>query len=82
MRYLSGDQRRRQILLAGVELVRSYGWEAVSVERIARRLEISQSLVRHYFQNKDSLTLAIAEHAKTIQAYDLIRTARERALIR
>jgi AcrR family transcriptional regulator len=57
-RYPKGRQRLQAILDATYEIVTSQGLAAASQEAIARRANVTQSAVRHYFPSKEELLLA------------------------
>ena len=57
-RYPKGKKRLQAILDATYEIVTSEGLAAASQEAIARRAEVTQSAVRHYFPTKEELLLA------------------------
>lgn len=57
-RYPKGKRRLQAILDATYEIVISEGLAAASQEAIARRAEVTQSAVRHYFPTKDELLVA------------------------
>ncbi|MET0659618.1 MAG: helix-turn-helix domain-containing protein [Steroidobacteraceae bacterium] len=62
------DRRRGEILDAATELYREIGWDAVTMDAVARRARLSRALVYVYFKDKDALHLAIA-----VQALELLR---------
>ncbi len=55
---MSTDQRREQLLAAGVELLGRRGHEAVSIEEIAEAAGVSKGLLYHYFPTKKDFILA------------------------
>ena len=57
-RYPKGKKRLQKILDATYEIVISEGLAAASQEAIAKRAEVTQSAVRHYFPTKDELLIA------------------------
>ena len=57
-RYPKGKKRLRAILDSTYEIVISKGLAAASQEAIAKRAEVTQSAVRHYFPTKDELLFA------------------------
>jgi len=57
-RYPKGKKRLRAILDSTYEIVISEGLAAASQEAIAKRAEVTQSAVRHYFPTKDELLFA------------------------
>jgi AcrR family transcriptional regulator len=57
------DRRRAEILEAATELYREIGWDAVTMDAVARRARLSRALVYVYFKDKDELHLGIAVQA-------------------
>ena len=57
-RYPKGKRRLQAILDATYHIVISEGLAAASQEAIAKRAEVTQSAVRHYFPTKDELLIA------------------------
>lgn len=57
-RYPKGKRSLQAILDATYEIVTSEGLTAASQEAIARRANVTQSAVRHYFPTKEELLLA------------------------
>jgi AcrR family transcriptional regulator len=57
-RYPKGKKRLQAILDATYEIVISEGLGAASQDEIAKRANVTQSAVRHYFPTKDELVIA------------------------
>jgi len=57
------ERRRDEIVEAAVELYRELGWDAVTMDSVARRARLSRALVYVYFKDKQDLHLAIAARA-------------------
>ena len=57
-RYPKGKKRLQAILDATYDIVISEGLTAASQEAIAKRADVTQSAVRHYFPTKDELLIA------------------------
>jgi AcrR family transcriptional regulator len=57
------ERRRAEIVDAAEELYAEVGWDAVTMERIAKSARLSRALIYVYFQDKSDLLLAIAERA-------------------
>jgi|SRR5829696_1811191 len=55
---MSTDERREQLLNAGVELLAERGYEQVSIEEIADAAGVSKGLLYHYFPTKKDFLLA------------------------
>lgn len=57
------DRRRNEIVDAAENLYRELGWEAVTMDAVARKARLSRALVYVYFKDKSELLLAITERA-------------------
>jgi AcrR family transcriptional regulator len=57
------DRRRTEIVDAAEELYREVGWDAVTMDSVARRARLSRALVYVYFKDKRDLHFAIAVRA-------------------
>jgi AcrR family transcriptional regulator len=57
------DRRRNEIVDAAEELYREIGWDAVTMDAVARRARLSRALVYVYFKDKTDLHFAIAVRA-------------------
>lgn len=57
------ERRRAEILDAAERLYAQLGWDAVTMERVARSARLSRALIYVYFRDKNDLLLAIAERA-------------------
>src|ERR1700677_2865042 len=57
------ERRRSEILAAAEALYVKQGWDAVTVEQVARSARLSRALVYVYFQDKEDLLFAIGERA-------------------
>jgi AcrR family transcriptional regulator len=60
------ERRRAEILDAAEALYAKKGWDAVTVEHVARSARLSRALVYVYFKNKEELLFAIGERAMTL----------------
>ena len=58
---MSRSQRRESLLDAAATLVTETGLEAVTIERIANRCDISRALIYSYYSNSDELLAALFE---------------------
>jgi AcrR family transcriptional regulator len=59
--YLPAAERKSHLLDVGVTIVRSKGWEHLSIADLARRAGVSRQLVHQYFGDLQSLALELAE---------------------
>ncbi|HEY7638097.1 MAG TPA: TetR/AcrR family transcriptional regulator [Steroidobacteraceae bacterium] len=57
------DRRRVEIVEAAEDLYRETGWDAVTMDSVARRARLSRALVYVYFKDKQDLHFAIAARA-------------------
>ena len=60
---LGVDERRAQLLELGTELFARYGYEELSMAKIARAAGISKALLYHYFPSKQAYFAAALERA-------------------
>ncbi|MCM2311864.1 MAG: TetR/AcrR family transcriptional regulator [Steroidobacteraceae bacterium] len=68
------DRRRAEIVDAAEALYAETGWDAVTMDQVARRARLSRALVYVYFRDKPDLHLALVE-----RALDTLRTRFEAA---
>ena len=61
------DRRRAEIVDAAVELYREVGWDAVTIDQVAKRARLSRALVYVYFRDKEELHASIV-----LRAFDLL----------
>jgi AcrR family transcriptional regulator len=57
------DRRRAEIIDAAEDLYRELGWDAVTMDSVAKRARLSRALVYVYFKDKGELHLAITSRA-------------------
>jgi AcrR family transcriptional regulator len=57
------ERRRGELLDAAGTLYAKQGWEAVTIDQVARTARLSRALVYIYFRDKDDLLFAIGERA-------------------
>jgi AcrR family transcriptional regulator len=57
------DRRRAEIVDAAESLYAEVGWDAVTMDSVARKARLSRALVYVYFKDKRELLLAITERA-------------------
>lgn len=67
---LKPEHRREEILTAALELSRSEGYHRVTREQIAKRADVAEGLVSHYFGTMVQMRRAIMRAA--IAARDLV----------
>ena len=57
------ERRRSEILAAAETLYAKHGWDAVTMDQVARSARLSRGLVYVYFQDKEDLLFAIGDRA-------------------
>lgn len=57
------DRRRSEILANAEKLYSKHGWDAVTMDQIARSARLSRALVYVYFRDKEDLLFAIGDRA-------------------
>jgi AcrR family transcriptional regulator len=60
---LAVDDRREELLRAGVALLRVRTPDQISVDDVARSAGISRGLLYHYFEDRDAFVVAVLEQA-------------------
>lgn len=60
------DRRRNEIVEAAENLYRELGWDAVTMDSVAKKARLSRALVYVYFKDKSDLLLAITERAMEV----------------
>lgn len=74
------DRRRSEIVDAAENLYRELGWDAVTMDSVARRARLSRALVYVYFKDKRDLHFAIAGRAMQLLLHRFEAAAGEHAL--
>jgi AcrR family transcriptional regulator len=62
------ERRRADIVHAAADLAAGAGWDAVTMDGVARHARLSRALVYLYFKDKSALHAALCEHAGTLLA--------------
>jgi AcrR family transcriptional regulator len=57
------DRRRSEIVDAAEALYAETGWDAITMDQVARRARLSRALLYVYFEDRDDLHLALVERA-------------------
>ena len=57
------ERRRSEILAAAEALYAKHGWDAVTMDQVARSARLSRALVYVYFRDKEDLLFAIGDRA-------------------
>src|ERR1700733_12831249 len=74
------ERRRAEILDAAETLYSQKGWDAVTVDQVARSARLSRALVYVYFRDKEELLFAIGERAMRLLRDRFIEAAASNAL--
>jgi len=76
------DRRRGEIVDAAEALYSEVGWDAVTMDQVARRARLSRALVYVYFRDKSDLHLALVERALDMlrERFEAARAGKERGL--
>jgi AcrR family transcriptional regulator len=61
-RRLSGDERRRALILAAYQLLAEKGFEQLRTRDIAARAGVNIATLHYYFPSKEDLILGVVEH--------------------
>jgi len=78
------DRRRGEIVDAAEDLYRELGWDAVTMDSVAKRARLSRALVYVYFKDKTDLHFAIVVRAmqllrqRFIEASERVRSGAEK----
>lgn len=60
-----GEEARRQLIEAGIEVFALYGYEAASTRMIVEKAGVNLAAIPYYFGSKEGLYRAVAEHIVT-----------------
>jgi TetR/AcrR family transcriptional regulator len=74
------ERRRAQILDAAEALYAKEGWDALTVDQVARSARLSRALVYVYFRDKEELLFAIGERAMRLLRDRFTKAAAAHAL--
>lgn len=76
------DRRRAEIVDAAEALYAETGWDAVTMDQVARRARLSRALVYVYFRDKPDLHLALVERAlDTLRTrFEAVRAGKSRGI--
>ena len=76
------DRRRAEIVDAAESLYSEVGWDAVTMDQVARRARLSRALVYVYFRDKPDLHLALVERALDTlrQRFEAAREGKQRGI--
>jgi TetR/AcrR family transcriptional regulator len=74
------ERRRAEILDAAEALYAEKGWDALTVDQVARSARLSRALVYVYFRDKEELLFAIGERAMRLMRDRFTEAAASQAL--
>ena len=74
------ERRRAEILDAAEALYAKQGWDALTVDQVARSARLSRALVYVYFRDKEELLFAIGERAMQMLRDRFVAAAADHAL--
>jgi TetR/AcrR family transcriptional regulator len=74
------ERRRAEILDAAEKLYAEKGWDALTVDQVARSARLSRALVYVYFRDKEELLFAVGERAMGVLRNRFIEAAAAHAL--
>jgi AcrR family transcriptional regulator len=74
------ERRRAEILDAADALYAKEGWDALTVDQVARRARLSRALVYVYFRDKEELLFAVGERAMRLLRDRFIEAAASHTL--
>jgi AcrR family transcriptional regulator len=69
------EERREQLLRAAIEEATAVGYQNITREGVAKRADVSKSLVSHYFDTVDLLRRLILSHAIEHEVLPIIAQA-------
>jgi AcrR family transcriptional regulator len=69
------ERRRAEILDAAEALYAQKGWDALTVDQVARSARLSRALVYVYFRDKEELLFAIGERAMRVMRDRFVKAA-------
>jgi TetR/AcrR family transcriptional regulator len=74
------ERRRAEILDAAEALYAQKGWDALTVDQVARSARLSRALVYVYFRDKEELLFAIGERAMRVMRDRFVEAAASQVL--
>ena len=83
--YRKGIERRQEIVAAATQLFTESGYQHSSMRELAKRVQLSQPAVLHYFGDKEDLLVevlgvrdaSVADHLSTLEKSDIASRSRE-----
>src|ERR1700722_1080330 len=74
------ERRRAEILDAAEKLYAEKGWDALTIDQVARSARLSRALVYVYFRDKEELLFAVGERAMSVLRARFVAAAGGHAL--
>lgn len=71
------ELRRQELIDATLEVIGEAGFAAATVRAISERADVTQGLIRHYFQTKEELVSAAYEHHMDAMTEQALAPAQE-----
>jgi AcrR family transcriptional regulator len=71
MRSHENENKSSHIIHAAQSIFAEHGYKKVTMDDVARKLDIARSGLYHYFKNKEELFAAVLEHELMLYARDL-----------
>lgn len=70
------EENRKNILMASLDIVKEEGWQALSMRKIADKIEYTAPIIYEYFANKEAIVLELTRKGFMILSRDM-RAAKE-----
>src|ERR1700740_564856 len=70
------EENRKNILMASLNIVKEEGWQALSMRKIAEKIEYTAPMIYEYFANKEAIVLELTRKGFMILSRDM-RAAKE-----
>jgi len=71
------EETRTNILDAALQIVKSEGWQALSMRKIADKIEYTAPIIYEYFANKDAILLELTRQGYLLLAKELKKAKRK-----
>src|SRR5579862_9198254 len=55
------EENRKNILMASLDIVKEEGWQALSMRKIADKIEYTAPIIYEYYANKDAILLELTK---------------------
>src|SRR3569832_609347 len=71
------EDNRKNILMASLDIVKEEGWQALSMRKIADKIEYTAPIIYEYFSNKEAILMELTRKGFLILGRDM-RAAKEK----